>query len=166
MQQLPSAFWPQRWAQRITTPRGSSIPTSTPLIPPLPGSKPQALWPTIANTSPLQYLNNVLEQDHPRHQAAGQRESAFRLVCSIALLLVCLDWKSDSFQLSHPPPDVLSLPLRSSSTSRYDSEKRKYQPTPSRITSGSNCRHLNRPATEGARTVSAQEALDDRKRLA
>src|SRR5271157_5530629 len=45
---------------------------------------------------------------------------------------------------------------RSSSTSRYDSEKRKYQPTASRIISGSNWRHLNRPATEGARTISAQ----------
>src|SRR5260221_13233012 len=38
---------------------------------------------------------------------------------------------------------------RSSSTSRYDSEKRKYQPTASRIISGSNCRHLKRPETEG-----------------
>src|SRR5271165_4751145 len=38
---------------------------------------------------------------------------------------------------------------RRSSTSRYDSEKRKYQPTASRMTSGSNCRHLNRPETEG-----------------
>src|SRR5882757_8120681 len=45
---------------------------------------------------------------------------------------------------------------RSSSTSRYDSEKRKYQPTANRIISGSNWRHLNRPATEGARTISAQ----------
>src|SRR6266481_4106170 len=44
---------------------------------------------------------------------------------------------------------------RSSSTSRYESEKRKYQPTASRIISGSNWRHLNRPATEGARTISA-----------
>ena len=43
-----------------------------------------------------------------------------------------------------------------SSTSRYESEKRKYQPTASRIISGSNWRHLNRPATEGARTISAQ----------
>jgi len=89
----------------------------------------------------------------------GRRSESVSLIIlqtGFALLLVCLDWKSDSFQLSHPPPDVLSLPLRSSSTSRYDSEKRKYQPTPSRITSGSNCRHLNRPATEGARTISAQ----------
>src|ERR1700730_18073273 len=39
---------------------------------------------------------------------------------------------------------------RSSSTSRYDSEKRKYQPTASRIISGSNWRHLKRPETEGA----------------
>jgi hypothetical protein len=27
-----------------------------------------------------------------------------RSVCSIALLLVCLDWESDSLELSHPPP--------------------------------------------------------------
>ena len=35
--------------------------------------------------------------------------------------------------------------------SRYESEKRRYQPTARRITSGSNCRHLNRPQTEDAR---------------
>src|SRR5271166_4676579 len=51
-----------------------------------------------------------------------------------------------------------SRSARSSSTSRYDSEKRKYQPTASGIISGSNWRHLNRPATEGARTISAQLA--------
>ena len=38
-----------------------------------------------------------------------------------------------------------------SSNSRYESEKRKYQPTARRITSGSNCRHLKRPQTEDAR---------------
>src|ERR1700726_5236755 len=38
-----------------------------------------------------------------------------------------------------------------SSTSRYEREKRKYHPTASRIISGSNCRHLNRPQTEEAR---------------
>src|SRR5258707_5404427 len=40
---------------------------------------------------------------------------------------------------------------RSSSTSRYEREKRKYHPTASRMTSGSNCRHLNKPQTEEAR---------------
>src|ERR1700693_6292137 len=39
----------------------------------------------------------------------------------------------------------------SSSTSRYEREKRKYHPTASRMTSGSNCRHLNKPQTEEAR---------------
>src|SRR5260221_13396746 len=38
-----------------------------------------------------------------------------------------------------------------SSTSRYDRQKRKYHPTASRMTSGSNCRHLNKPQTEDAR---------------
>src|ERR1700730_11405344 len=33
--------------------------------------------------------------------------------------------------------------------SRYDSTQRKYQPTASRMTSGSNCRHLKRAETEG-----------------
>ena len=37
------------------------------------------------------------------------------------------------------------------STSRYDKEKRKYQSTASRMTSGSNYHHLNRPLTEEAR---------------
>src|SRR5260370_3047630 len=32
---------------------------------------------------------------------------------------------------------------KSSSTSRYESEKRRYQPTAMRINRGSNCRHLN-----------------------
>src|SRR5277367_2084525 len=40
---------------------------------------------------------------------------------------------------------------RSSTTSRYEREKRKYHPTASRMTSGSNCRHLNKPQTEEAR---------------
>src|SRR5271166_710393 len=38
-----------------------------------------------------------------------------------------------------------------SSTSRYEREKRKCHPTASRMTCGSNCRHLNRPQTEDAR---------------
>src|SRR5258706_5663740 len=37
------------------------------------------------------------------------------------------------------------------STSRYDRKKRKYHPTASRMSSGSNCRHLNKPQTEDAR---------------
>src|SRR5260370_25270328 len=40
-----------------------------------------------------------------------------------------------------------------SSTSRYDKEKRRYQPTARRITSGSNCLHLNRPETDDARSI-------------
>src|SRR5208337_1631556 len=39
-----------------------------------------------------------------------------------------------------------------SSTSRYDKEKRRYQPTARRMTSGSNCLHLNRPETDDARS--------------
>jgi hypothetical protein len=57
----------------------------------------------------------------------------------------------------NPPPDGdgstnRSRSARSSSTSRYDSEKRRYQPTARRITSGSNCHHLKRLATGGARS--------------
>src|SRR5208337_3664925 len=40
-----------------------------------------------------------------------------------------------------------------SSTSRYDKEKRRYQPTARRLTSGSNCLHLNRPETDDARSI-------------
>src|SRR5580704_15404382 len=49
---------------------------------------------------------------------------------------------------------VQTLPrsAKSSSTSRYESEKRKYQPIARRMTSGSNWRHLNRPQTEESRT--------------
>src|SRR5208337_2127645 len=42
-----------------------------------------------------------------------------------------------------------------SSTSRYDKEKRRYQPTARRLTSGSNCLHLNRPETDDARSIGA-----------
>src|SRR5208337_2165074 len=42
-----------------------------------------------------------------------------------------------------------------SSTSRYDKEKRRYQPTARRMTSGSNCLHLNRPETDDARSIGA-----------
>src|SRR4029077_17010951 len=56
-----------------------------------------------------------------------------------------------------PPPDgdvigaQAPLSASNSSTSRYEREKRKYHPTASRMTSGSNCRHLNKPQTEEAR---------------
>src|SRR5208283_3793674 len=40
-----------------------------------------------------------------------------------------------------------------SSTSRYDKEKRRYQPTARRMTSGSNCLHLNRPESDDARSI-------------
>src|SRR4029077_5114955 len=56
-----------------------------------------------------------------------------------------------------PPPDgdvIGAQAPRSasnSSTSRYEREKRKYHPTASRMTSGSNCRHLNKPQPEEAR---------------
>src|SRR5208337_315265 len=40
-----------------------------------------------------------------------------------------------------------------SSTSRYDKEKRRYQATARRMTSGSNCLHLNRPETDDARSI-------------
>src|SRR5271166_5393968 len=42
-----------------------------------------------------------------------------------------------------------------SSTSRYDKEKRRYQPTARRMTSGSNCLHLNKPETDDARSIGA-----------
>ena len=45
--------------------------------------------------------------------------------------------------------NIIEIP-RSSSTSRYEREKRKYHPTANRMTSGSNCRHLNKPQTEEA----------------
>src|SRR5258707_2597733 len=38
-----------------------------------------------------------------------------------------------------------------SSTSRYDKDKRMYHRTANRMTSGSNCRHLNKPQTKDAR---------------
>src|SRR5208282_750023 len=56
-------------------------------------------------------------------------------------------WKSPYRLISACKPRSAS----NSSTSRYESEKRKYQPTARRITSGSNCRRLNRSQTEDAR---------------
>src|SRR5271165_6160795 len=56
-------------------------------------------------------------------------------------------WKSPYRLISACKPRSAS----NSSTSRYESEKRRYQPTARRITCGSNCRHLNRSQTEDAR---------------
>src|SRR5689334_4776506 len=52
---------------------------------------------------------------------------------------------------------------RSSSTSRYDREKRRYHPTASRITSGSNWRHLNRPEIEQTSDIRPAYHLPTRK---
>ena len=48
--------------------------------------------------------------------------------------------------------------LSNSSTSRYDKEKRRYQPTARRMTSGSNCLHLQRP--EYANRVTRNRSLE------
>ena len=53
--------------------------------------------------------------------------------------------------------------LANSSTPRYDKEKRKYNPTARRITSGSNSRHLNRPAIEGTSDIRPAYHLPTRK---
>src|SRR5271166_6695985 len=58
----------------------------------------------------------------------------------------------------HPSPDGDVVDRKSALGKEFlDVSVRqcKYQPTASRIISGSNWRHLNRPATEGARTISA-----------
>src|ERR1700688_45932 len=53
--------------------------------------------------------------------------------------------------------------LANSSTSRYDKEKRKYHLRARRITSGSNSRHLNRPAIEGTSDIRPAYHLPTRK---
>src|SRR5271166_4970065 len=58
-------------------------------------------------------------------------------------------WKSPYRLISACKPRSAS----NSSTSRYESEKRKYQPTARRITSGSNWRHLNRQETDDAKSI-------------
>src|SRR5260370_42071090 len=50
-------------------------------------------------------------------------------------------------------PSPSAVCTRTSSTSRYDKEKRRYQSTARRMTSGSNCLHLNRRETDGARSI-------------
>jgi hypothetical protein len=78
MQQRLSAFWPKPWAVRTIRRRGSSIPTSTPLIhPPLPGSKPQAIWPTIANTAPCSISITSWNRITGRSSVGSTRVSIF-----------------------------------------------------------------------------------------
>jgi hypothetical protein len=48
---------------------------------------------------------------------------------------------------------VIPRSASNSSTSRYDKEKRTYQPTARGMTSDSNCLHLNRPETDDARSI-------------
>ena len=56
-QQRPSAFSPKPWAERTIRRRGSSTPTSTRL-------KAEEALKENCRHRPVQYLNNVLEQDH------------------------------------------------------------------------------------------------------
>ena len=64
-QQRLSAFSPKPWAERTIRRRGSSTPTSTPVIHrPSCGSKPRSALEENCRHRPVQYLNNVLEQDH------------------------------------------------------------------------------------------------------
>src|ERR1700731_3460947 len=65
-QQRPSAFSPRLWAERTIRRRGSSTPTSTPVIHrPSCGLKAEEALKENYRHRPVQYLNNVLEQDHP-----------------------------------------------------------------------------------------------------
>jgi hypothetical protein len=64
-QQRPSAFLPRLWAERTIRRRGSSTPTSTPVIRrPIVRLKAEEALKENCRHRPVQYLNNVLEQDH------------------------------------------------------------------------------------------------------
>ena len=61
------------------------------------------------------------------------------------------------------PPSALARKRSAAAASRLAKRRKsivapvestaRYQPTASRMTSGSNCRHLNRPETEDARSI-------------
>jgi len=62
----------------------------------------------LSRSGPCDRLNRIQEANaevpRPLTTTVYCAFAALRSVCSIALLLVCLDWKSDSLALSHPPP--------------------------------------------------------------
>src|SRR5271166_4073218 len=61
----PSAFSPRLWAERTIRRRGSSTPTSTHSYPPaIVRLKAEEALKENCRHRPVQYLNNVLEQDH------------------------------------------------------------------------------------------------------
>ena len=65
MQRRPNASSPKPWAERTIRRRGSSTPTSTPVIRRrLCNSKPKVLWRRIAGIDRCSTSINVLEQDH------------------------------------------------------------------------------------------------------
>jgi transposase-like protein len=66
----PSAFWPKPWQVRTIRTLGSSTPTRTPAIVQL---KAEGALEENCRHRPVQYLDNVLEQNH---RAVKRRASA------------------------------------------------------------------------------------------
>ena len=65
MQPPPSAFWPKPWEVRTIRTLGSSTPTSMPLTRRrLYQLKDEGVLEENCQHRPVQYLNNVVEQDH------------------------------------------------------------------------------------------------------
>ena len=83
----------------------------------------------------------LLDKNAPRPAGHTIAHSVFSIIS------LCIG-KRD-FRLKRDTSIELSRVDRSTGgqpTSRYEREKRKYHPTACRMISGSNCRHLNKPA--------------------
>jgi transposase-like protein len=80
MQRRPNASSPKRWAERnhpaprvINTNKHAGYPPAVVQL------KDEGVLEENCQHRPVQYLNNVLEQDHPGHQASDPRQSTFQV---------------------------------------------------------------------------------------
>jgi len=78
-QQSPSAFSPRPWAERTIRRRGSSTPASTPVNHRHRAAQSRGgSGEELPASTPVQYLNNVLEQDHRAIKSRVRASQHFR----------------------------------------------------------------------------------------
>jgi transposase, IS6 family len=79
MQPRPSAFLPKRSAEQTIRRRESSTPTSMPLTRRRLCTQSRGVLEENCQHRPVQYLNNVLEQDHRAIKRPDPRQSTFQV---------------------------------------------------------------------------------------
>src|SRR6202162_3507442 len=98
MQRRRSAPSPKRWAERTIRRRGSSTPTSTPVIRrQLRNSKPRALW---RRTADIDRCSTFLGTGSPGHQTPGARKPTFSFI--LGSLAYDRRLRGDSYDTQRP----------------------------------------------------------------